>query len=126
MTKNKHLNNAQKLLLEYRPALWRKSLLETVPGIGNKALSACVEQMNFTQELAETLRSNRLLGEKLYWIIYASYLTDRQPVDVGEILDHIAEKHGHIPRSTYFRLKGRAIGMMDDRLNEMTGTKIAV
>jgi len=100
-------------------------LLEAVPGIGQKALDACMEQMRFTQELAQTLRSNRLLGEKLYWIIYASYLTDRQPIDVGEILDYIAQEHESIPRRTYFRLKVRAIQMLDDRLKEMANEKLA-
>ena len=125
MKKNQHASDAQKLLHEYRPAVWRKSLLEAVPGIGQKALDACMEQMRFTQELAQTLRSNRLLGEKLYWIIYASYLTDRQPIDVGEILDYIAQEHESIPRRTYFRLKVRAIQMLDDRLKEMANEKLA-
>lgn len=125
MEREQDMSNAQKLLNEYRPAIWRKSVLEAVPGIGNKALQACVEQMNFTQELAQTLRNNKLLGEKLYWIIYVSYLTDRQMGDIDEILDHIAQNHEHIPRSTYFRLRTRAINMMDARLDEMAALKTA-
>ena len=125
MSKNHVQSKACMLLLEYRPAIWRKSALETVPGIGQESLQVCMEQMRFTQELAQTLRNNKLLGEKLYWIIYASYLTARQPGDVDEILSEIAMKHEHIPRSTYFRLRERAIKMMDDRLNEMTALKFA-
>ena len=107
------------LLLEYRPAIWRKSTLEAVPGAGQQALYACINKIQFTQELVEILRNNKLLGEKLYWIIYASFMTGRQPGNVDEILLNIAQKHGHIPRRTYFRLKNRAIRMMDDRLDEM-------
>jgi len=125
MEREQDMSNAQKLLNEYRPAIWRKSVLEAVPGIGNKALQACVEQMNFTQELAQTLRNNKLLGEKLYWIIYTSYLTEKQMGDIDEILEHIAQNHEHIPRSTYFRLRTRAINMMDDRLDEMAALKTA-
>ena len=125
MKKDQHMSNAQKLLSEYRPAIWRKSVLEAVPGIGESALEACVEQMRFTQELTQTLRTNKLLGEKLYWIVYASYLTDKQPGDIEDILSFIAEKHKHIPRRTYFRLRGRAIQMLDDRLEEMTDRKLA-
>jgi len=123
MTKIQQISNAQKLLLEYRPAIWRKSVLETVPGVGHKTLQTCVEQIRFTHELALSLRNNKLLGEKLYWIIYASYMTDRQPGDVEEILSDIAQKHRRIPRSTYFRLRERAIRMMDKRLNEMAELK---
>jgi len=79
-------SNAQALLLEYRPTKWRKSALEAVLGVGHKALHACVEQINLTKKLVELLRSDKLLGEKLYWIIYASYMTDREPGDIEEIL----------------------------------------
>ena len=120
MVKEQSRSNAQKLLCEYRPTTWRKAALETAPETGRKALQACIEQLRFTQELVEALRSNKLLGEKLYQIIYASYMTINQPYDVEEILDDIAEKYEHIPRSTYFRLKERAIRMMDKYLKEAT------
>ena len=115
MISDQFQSKAQKLLLEYRPNLWRKSVLETVPEVGGNALQACVNQIQLTQRLAEMLRNNHL-GEKLYWIIYASYMTVRQPCDVVEILAVIAEKHERIARSTYFRLKERAIRIMDEQL----------
>jgi len=125
MKKEQHMSNAQILLSEYRPAVWRKSVLEAVPGIGESALAACTEQMRFTKELTQTLRTHKLLGEKLYWIVYASYLTDKQPGDIEDILSFIAEKHEPIPRRTYFRLRGRAIQMLDTRLDEMAEMKLA-
>ena len=125
MTEDWPQSKALQLMIEYRPTIWRKSALEAVPGVGHKALQSCMERINFTQKIVNALRSNELLGEKLYWIIHASYLTDRQLGDIDEILDHIAHNHEHIPRSTYFRLRTRAINMMDDRLNEMVGLKIA-
>ena len=119
MTKTRRQSNAQKLLREYRPALWRKSTLETVPGVKHNALSICVAQICLTQELVETLKADKLLGEKMYRIIRAAYMTDKQPHDVEEILADIAKKYGYIPRRTYFRLKKRAVEMMDSRLEAM-------
>lgn len=123
MTKTQPQSNSHKLLLEYRPIIWRKAALEAVPGAGCKALQTCIEQINLIQRLADVLRGNKLLGEKLYWIIFASYMTERQPGDVVEILSDIAEKHGYIPRSTYFRLRERAIRMMDEHLEELAVEK---
>jgi len=113
MTTKQPQYSAQKLLLEYRSAIWRKSAFEAVPGVGHVTLRTCMKQINLTQELVSTLRNNKLLGEKLYWIIYSSYMTDKQPCDVDEILSGIAQKHEYIPRRTYFRLRARAIKMMD-------------
>ena len=116
------LHNAQQLLFEYRPMIWRKSALETISSSsGQQVLQNCVEQIRFTQMLVEMLRSHNLLGEKLYQIIYASYMTERQPYDIEEILSNITKEYEYIPRSTYFRLKGRAIKMMDDSLKNMMG-----
>jgi len=119
LTNNKQQSRVQKLLLEYRPTIWRKAVLETIPGTGDKVIQACIEQIRLTQELAQSLRSNKRLGEKLYWIIYSSYLTEQQPANVDKILADITAMYKHIPRRTYFRLKGRAISMMDDILNHM-------
>ena len=107
---------AQKLLNEYRHAIWRKEALEAVPGVGCEAVESCVEQICRTHELVAVLQGNKLLGEKLYWIIFASYLTDRQPGDVEEILSDIARLYKSIPRRTYFRLKTHAMKIMDDHL----------
>ena len=121
LKKSKQQSRAQKLLLEYRPTIWRKAMLETIPGTSEKALLACTEQIRITQELAQTLRlwGNKQLGEKLYWIIYVSYLTEQQPTNIEKTLTDIAAMYEHIPRRTLFRLKGRAISMMDDILNQM-------
>jgi hypothetical protein len=113
MKKSQKQSEAQKLLLEYRPTVWRKAALESTTVIGNNALQACEDQIRFTHEIVNALRSNKLLGEKLYWIIYISYMTDREPHNIEEILSGIAQKHEYIPRRTYFRLKSRAIKMMD-------------
>jgi len=123
--KNESESTARKLMIEYRPILWRKVALEAVPGVAHNALQSCVEQISLTQKLADVLRNDELLGEKLYWIVHTSYLTENQPVDIVEILSNIAEKHGYIPRSSYFRLRERAIRMMDRHLEEMMRRKIA-
>ena len=112
-------SKAQMLLFEYRPAIWRQAAFESVSGTENKVVQICKEQLRFTNEIVEMLRSNKLLGEKLYWIIYVSYMTERQPGNIEDILAGIAQKYGHIPRRTYFRLKRRAIKMIDDLLIEI-------
>ena len=118
-------NMAKSLLSEYRVTVWRKSALERVPEISSNLLLACAEQMRYTQELVEVLRSNKLLGEKLYWIIYATYMTDKQPIDIDEILDYITKNHQPVPRRTYFRLRGRAINLLDNRLKEEAREMVA-
>ena len=119
MEKTQKQSGALKLLAEYRSVLWRKSALETVPGSKRKALSFCLEQISLTQELAEALKSDNRLGEKLYRIIHATFMTGKQPGNVDEILDGITGNYEHIPRRTYFRLKKRAIEIMDARLKEI-------
>ena len=125
MARNNKHSKAEKLLLEYRPNLWRKSLLETVPEISQEALRACEEQISFTQALVDILRNSGSTGEKQYQVIHAAYMTGRQLGDVDEILDYIAENHEPLPRRTYFRLKGLAIDMLDNHLEGLLkeGTK---
>ena len=118
MIQTQKQSGALKLLTEYRSVLWRKSAFEAVPGSKSKALSSCLAQINLTQELTEALKADDRLGEKLYRIIYATYMTDKQPGDVDEILDDIAGRYGRVPRRTYFRLKKRAIEIMDARMEE--------
>ena len=118
MVKKQQQSKAKKLLIEYRPTMLRKTAFESLSEAGNKVFQACTEQILFTQRLVERLREDRLLGEKFYWIIYISYMTNRQPGSVDEILSDIAEKHERIPRRTYFRLRGRAIKILDKYLEE--------
>ena len=120
INKNKKSNSqVYKLLLEYRLTALRRSALEAVPGIQINALSAYQKQICFTDELVAALKGNKRFGDKLYWIIYITYMSNRQPCDVAEILSDIAQKHVDIPRRTYFRLRKRAIAIMDSRLTEL-------
>ena len=119
MTENKSNSEAQKLLLEYRPTVWRKAALETALGTECEAFISCKNQLSFTQGLIETLQSHKPMGEKLYWVIYFTYMTDKQPSDISEILSGIAEKCGDIPRSSYFRLRVRAITILDSHLSKI-------
>lgn len=115
MEKDYKQSNALELLLRYRPELWRKTTLEAVSGIHNESLLVCLEQLYATQKLVETLKSDERLGEKMYWIIQATFMTEKQPKNIDDILDDIAARCAHIPRRTYFRLKKRAIEMLDYR-----------
>jgi len=71
--------------------------------------------------LVGLLRNSKFSGEKLYRIIYASYMTEQQMGDTEEILSYIAHNYERIPRRTFFRLRGRAVLMLDEMLKEMTG-----
>jgi len=121
MAKDQNMTAAQRLLHEYRPTIWRKSLLETVAVGGDNTLQACDNQLRFTQELVRLLRNSKFSGEKLHWIVFASYMTEQQMGDTEEILSYIAHHYEPIPRRTFFRLRGRAIQMLDEMLNEMIG-----
>jgi len=110
---------ALELLQEYRIITWRKSLLETAPSSKQKALGAYERQINFTKELTEVLFNDKKLGKKLYWVIYLTYMTKRQPEGIEEILENIPEKIGRIPRSSYFRLRGRALEILNNHLSEL-------
>ena len=120
MENPKQQNKALKLLRKYRPTLWRKSALEVVPNASAKSLSVCIDQIRLTNELVETLKIDSHIGKKMYWILHATFMTDRQPGDIEEMLADIAEKYEYIPRRTYFRLKKQAIERLNDRLEEMT------
>ncbi|MCL2620167.1 MAG: hypothetical protein FWD97_04445 [Defluviitaleaceae bacterium] len=111
---------ALELLQEYRIITLRKSLRETVSSSKPKALGAYERQINFTKELIEVLLNNKKLGKKLYWIIYLTYMTKRQPEGIEEILENISEKIGRIPRSSYFRLRKRALEILDNHLSELS------
>lgn len=117
-------SQAYKLLLEYRLTTWRKSALEAVPGVKNNALSAYKKQLHFTDELVATFKGNKRFGDKLYWVIYITYMSSPQPSDVEEIIFDIAQKCERIPRRTYFWLRSRAIDIMDTRLTESMETEL--
>ena len=89
----------------------------------NNALSAYRKQIDFTDELVAALKGSKRFGDTLYWIIFITYMSNRQPCDIAEILSDIAQKHEHVPRRTYFRLRSRAIAIMDNRLTELINKK---
>ena len=115
---DKQRSNIKKLMIEYRTTLWRKSVHETVPHVSHNVAEACKEQMNLIKTLVEKLWERRLLGEKMYWIIYSTYMTEHQPGDVDDILNEIATQYQRIPRRTYFRLRKRALELLDKYVAE--------
>jgi len=74
-------------------------------------LSNCTKQLKFLQTLLESLRKTPRIGEKMYWIIYCTYLCDLDPAQDGidAILMEIANQYEVISRTTYFRLRYKAI-----------------
>jgi len=124
LTKEQQQSNAQKLLTEYRPTIWRKLVLETIPVTGQMALKTCLKRIRFTQDLVAMLRKDKLLGEKLYWIIFSTYMTERQLGSIEAILDYLVQNYGYVPRRTYFRLRGRAIDILDSHLDVLSLEKL--
>ena len=116
---------AHKLLQEYRCTLWRKMALEDVFGSGSKALNDCKQRIAFTQELVDALRNNRRAGNRLYWVIFATYMTTTKPSDIDAVLSNIEAKYETIPRRTYFWLKKRAISILDKHLEEQAKNSLA-
>ena len=114
MKKSKQQNTALKMLKGYRAVLWRKTALETVYRANDKALLVCLEQIQLTNELVNSLKSGTRKSKKMYWVIHATFMIDKQLGNVEEILDDIAKKYERIPRITYFRLKKQAIKRLID------------
>ena len=119
MAKPRQQSKALKLLNEYRPNLWRKFALEACPGVNDHSLSVCLEDIQFVEKLVETLKCNIRIGVKMFWILQSTFMTDKQPGDVEEILSDITVKYECIPRRTYFRLKKQAIDRLDDYLDKI-------
>ena len=112
-------HSAQQLLLAYKPTTWLQAALKTVPGVSPQALQDCAEQISFTHQLVHSLRSNKRLGDKLYWVIFTTYMTDHRTESVNDILAHIAKIHTPIPRSTYFRLRNRAVSILNVNIDHI-------
>jgi len=110
---------AQKLLSKYRNILWRKMTLESVSDIDTNAIKECKKKIHFVQELVRKLQNEKNLGNRLYWVIFVTYMTVNEPNNIDEILSIIEKEYEHIPRRTYFWLRGRAIEILDGYLTEM-------
>ena len=120
------IGDVRQLLSEYRILIWRKTVLESVPLAMPKALASCRGRIRFTQELVEKLRNGKPSGERLYWVVNLTYMTMKKPSNINEILEGIDEHHGHIPRSSYFRLRGQAIKKLDAQLERMVEDSKAI
>ena len=74
-------------------------------------LGNCNKQLKVIQTLLESLRKTPKIGDKMYWIIYCTYLCDLDPDQDGidAILMEIANQYEAISRATYFRLRDKAI-----------------
>ena len=105
------------LLWEYREAmilmpLWQERQVD------QERLGNCNQLLKAIQTLVESLRKTPRIGEKMYWIIYCTYLSDLDPAQDGieAILKDIAQQFEYIPRTTYFRLKDKAITELERKL----------
>jgi len=117
-------SNSLKLLLSYRILTWRKAVLEAVPEYGLTELYDCNKQLLLTRMLVNRLKKNKPRGKKLYWIIYTTYLSNQHLHNLNDVLTFISKKYENIPRSTYFRLRGQALKLLDNELENIINNNL--
>ena len=106
------------LLWEYKEAmilipLWQDGQAD------QEMLGNCNKQLKTIQALVESLRKIPRIGEKMYWIIHCTYLSDLDTAEDGidAILEDIAQRFEPIPRTTCFRLKDKAIAELERKID---------
>ena len=109
-------NPAHKLLMSYRHTMWMKSVLESTLSLENESRSGCSQAVRFTDDIVESLKEHGSLGEKMYRIIKATYMTSKQPECTEDILRDLAKNYKPISRRTYYRLRSQAIKLVNDEL----------
>jgi len=87
--------------------------------IDQEMLNNCNKRLKVVQNLVESLKKTPRIGKKMYWIIYCTYLSDLDLSQDGvdAILMEIARQYKPIPRTTYFRLKDKAIAELERKID---------
>lgn len=81
-----------------------------------EAISSSNQFLKLVDEAVELMRKYHPQGEKLYWVLYYTYMSAYQPHNVNEI---ITKLEPHLPenirinRSTYFRWRESALKAID-------------
>lgn len=68
--------------------------------------------LKLIDESVELMRKYHPQGERYYWILYYTYMSAHQPVNVNEIMNRMSvhlPEHIQINRSTYFRWRESAL-----------------
>lgn len=84
--------------------------------ISESDVSSRIESMNKSRNMlkmidkaVELLRMKHQEGEEFYWILYLSYLSSKKLNCVEDILDEMEKERVFISRSSFYRLRNRAI-----------------
>ena len=118
---------SHKILSRYQTVLMRKIALEGLDDmiVFNQELKECAKYLHMVDTAVGELReSKRKSDKKRYWVLYFTFLSQRRPASVTEIIENISDKLGvkNMPSRTYYRLKAQgieAIGRILDRRNEV-------
>ena len=77
-----------------------------------EAINSSNQFLKLIDESVELMRKYHPQGEKFYWVLYYTYMSPYQPMNIGEI---ISKLEPHLPqnirinRSTYFRWRESAL-----------------
>ena len=97
------------LLEKYRAFSWRKAMLADVEADPCE-IAVCDEFLHPLDETLEILKMQKnKKSQRMYWIIFFTFMSSKRLFGVPEILDEISSAYMPIPRSTYFRLKTQAL-----------------
>ena len=100
------LQKTKRLLMNYRMMLHMSMMKGTCD---NRRLLMLI--INAMEELKKvSLLSSK--HEKMYWILFYTYLTPREPMSMDEVIEMINKLHGAMSRDSYYRLKRLAIRML--------------
>jgi len=105
----------------------RKIALEGLDDVKvfNQELKDCAKYLHMVDTAVGKLReSKRKSDKKRYWVLYFTFLSQRRPASVTEIIENISDKFGikTIPSRTYYRLKAQGVevvGRILDGRNEI-------
>ena len=106
------INPARKLLEGYRKAKLKNLYLEMYD---KKSVDRiiCAKQIAFTDGLLDILRKGAHKGEKLYWILYESYMSEPEPSNVDEILERIKNSWGYVAAFDLYRYRNKGFEFLN-------------
>jgi len=103
---------ASELLEAYRMAC-RMAVAPTFLGLKNELFT---EQKRLAEELVDSLLEQKQQGE--YWVLRCTFMSDPEPTTEEEIISLIAEVHKKYDRSSYYRIRTKAIKRVEVLLDE--------
>ena len=116
--------SAEKLLVNYRTLKSQKEMLDVLRFAGNDAAKDNIsKELAFIDAAVVLLQTYYKNGDRMYQVLHNTYLCDREPSALAEVLSNIKKHSGKtMPRSTYFDLRDQALY----RLDKLIGADVQV